>query len=339
MNALYFRHLFQNTARGVVHTVSASGEKGEFCLCSLCSDGRPLEEEAHAGELFRLEKAVITMLLLENLHPEDLKKVGKLLKTNKVERVLIPYGDTAENLPELSKAEKVQILKAGETVVLQEKGWNVWVKCLDHGPKGNLVLYHGPCETSKKGMDCLMAVKPAEAELPCSACVCQEDHTCGMRCCLYNDFILCKGHNGKYDGSYVLGTLLLGNADIKTKEKELREDLKPYLVDLRVISMNESGCSEKVSDSFITDPGRKTDGLTSLYSAREHRRKRRDAENNFKRRTPPDSISDESGSWRMYFRFFEKQIRIIREVSERVPLEVWRRSFLHFFRTKSPSKT
>lgn len=51
------------------------------------------------------------MLLLENLHPEDLKKVGKLLKTNKVERVLIPYGDTAENLPELSKAEKVQILK------------------------------------------------------------------------------------------------------------------------------------------------------------------------------------------------------------------------------------
>ena len=59
MNALYFRHLFQNTARGVVHTVSASGEKGEFCLCSLCSDGKPLEKEAHAGELFRLEKAVI----------------------------------------------------------------------------------------------------------------------------------------------------------------------------------------------------------------------------------------------------------------------------------------
>ena len=265
MNALYFRHLFQNTARGVVHTVSASGEKGEFCLCSLCSDGRPLEEEAHAGELFRLEKAVITMLLLENLHPEDLKKVGKLLKTNKVEWVLIPYGDTAENLPELSKAEKVQILKAGETVVLQEKGWNIWVKCLDHGPKGNLVLYHGPCETSKKGMDCLMAVKPAGAELPCSACVCQEDHTCGMRCCLYNDFILCKGHNGKYDGSYVLGTLLLGNADIKTKEKELREDLKPYLADLRVISMNESGCSEKVSDSFITDLGEKNRRFDQFY--------------------------------------------------------------------------
>ena len=110
-----------------------------------------------------------------------------------------------------------------------------------------------------------MAVKPAGAELPCSACVCQEDHTCGMRCCLYNDFILCKGHNGKYDGSYVLGTLLLGNADIKTKEKELREDLKPYLADLRVISMNESGCSEKVSDSFITDLGEKNRRFDQFY--------------------------------------------------------------------------
>ncbi len=80
------------------------------------------------------------MLLLENLHPEDLKKVGKLLKTNKVERVLIPYGDTAENLPELSKAEKVTDTESRGTVVLQEKGWNIWVKCLDHGPKGNLVF-------------------------------------------------------------------------------------------------------------------------------------------------------------------------------------------------------
>ena len=36
---------------------------------------------------------------------------------------------------------------------------------------------------------------------------------------------------------------------------------------------------------------------------------------------------------------FMEQIRIIKEVSERAPLEVWRRSFLHFFRTKNPSKT
>ena len=265
MNALYFRHLFQNTARGAVHTISASGENGEFCLCSLCSDGRPFEEGTHKGELFRLKGAEITTLLLENLHPGDLKKAGELLKTSRVKLVFLPYGDTAEKLPELSKAEKVQVLKAGETVVFQEKDWNVWVKCLDHGSKGNLVLYHEPAETTKQGMDCLMAVKPAEAELPCQACVSQEDHTCGMRCCLYNDFILCKGHNGKYDGSYVLGTLLLGNADIKAKEKELREDLKPYLPGIRIISMNESGCSEKASDSLITYLGEKNRRLDQFY--------------------------------------------------------------------------
>ena len=247
MKALYFRHLFQNTARGVVHTVSTSGEKEGFCLCSLCSDGKAFKEEAYAGDLFRLEGAEVSILLLENLHPEDLKRAGNLLKSNQVEQVFIPYGDAAAKLPELSRAGKVQILNAGETVVFQEKDWNVWVKCLDHGSRGNLVVYHGPSESAKKGRDCLMAAKPAEAELPCLACVKQEDHACGMRCCLYNDFILCKGHNGKYDGSYVLGTLLLGNADLRTKEKELKEELKPYLSDIRVISMNESGCDGKAS--------------------------------------------------------------------------------------------
>ena len=103
MKALYFRHLFQNTARGVVHTVSTSGEKGEFCLCSLCADGKPLKEEAYAGDLFRLEGAEVSILLLENLHPEDLKRAGNLLRSNQVEQVLIPYEmrrRSSRNFPE-----------------------------------------------------------------------------------------------------------------------------------------------------------------------------------------------------------------------------------------------
>lgn len=265
MNALYFRQLFQGTARGVVHTASASGEKGEFCLCSLCSDGRPLEERESVENRFKNKETVISALFLENLHPEDLKKAGNLLKNNQVERVFLPYGDEAEKLPELLRAGKVQILKAGETVVFQEKGWNVWVKCLDQGSRGNLVIYHGPSANSKKEMDCLMAVKPAEAGLPCLAQIRQEEHACGMSCCLYNDFILCKGHNGTCDGNYVLGTLLLGNADIHTKEKELKEDLKPYLADLRLVSMNTSGCREKASDSFMEYLGSGIKQLNQFY--------------------------------------------------------------------------
>lgn len=149
--------------------------------------------------------------------------------------------------------------------MFQEKDWKVWVKCLDHGSRGNLVVYHGPSESAKKGRDCLMAAKPAEAELPCLACVKQEDHACGMRCCLYNDFILCKGHNGKYDGSYVLGTLLLGNADLRTKEKELQEELKPYLSDIRVISMNESGCDGKASEEFLEFLGSRNKTFDQFY--------------------------------------------------------------------------
>ena len=63
--------------------------------------------------------------------------------------------------------------------------------------------------------------------------------------------LFCAKDIKKYDGSYVLGTLLLGNADLRTKEKELKEELKPYLSDIRVISMNESGCDGKASEEFL----------------------------------------------------------------------------------------
>ena len=67
--AIYFR-----TRQGVVHTVSASGEKVNFCLCSYVPmEDRLRKEEAHVGELFRLEK-VIFDAAPENLHPGDLKE-------------------------------------------------------------------------------------------------------------------------------------------------------------------------------------------------------------------------------------------------------------------------
>lgn len=265
MNALYFRHLFQNTKRGTAHTVSVSSAEGEFFLCSLCSNGLPLRDRERADEKFQMEGQIISVLVLERLHPVDLEKVRDILKHNKVERVFIPYGDSAAELSELSLAGDVKLLEAGETVSFQEKGWDVWIKCLDNGSQGALVLYHGLSEASREGKDCLMAVKPAEKDLPCRVCVDQNNHACAMKCCLYNDFALCKGHNGKDAEEYVTGALLLGNVNLKEKEKELRKDLKEHLSDIRMIALGEGGSEARTSDSFMEFLNRGNDRLNQYY--------------------------------------------------------------------------
>ena len=265
MNALYFRDLFQNVKRGFAHTVSVSTQEGTFCLCSLCSDGQPLCDETEAVEKFRMKGQDISILVLESLHPDDLKRAADLLKDNRVARVWLPYGDSAAALPELSLASEVKLLRAGEVISLQENGWKVWTKCLENGSKGTIVLHHGPAETKKDGRDCLMAVKPTEKDLPCCVCVDQEDHACGMRCCLYNDFSICKGHNGKEMDSYVAGTLLLGNADLKRKEKELKEDLGEYLKDIRLAALGEAGNDEKTSETFLKLLGSENIHLNQYY--------------------------------------------------------------------------
>lgn len=265
MKALYFRHLFQNTKRGTAHTVSVSGEEGEFFLYSMISNGQPLRDEEHEEEKFQVSGKTLSVLVLENLHTKDLDKAKEILRSNRVKQVFVPYGDSAANLQELSLADKVCILKAEEKVSFRKTGWNVWIKCVENGEKGNLILYHGPSDEIKEGKDCLMAVKPAERDLHCSMCMDQDDHACGMRCCLYNDFTVCKGHNGKNADHYVTGTLLLGNIDLKTKEKELKEDLKEYVSDIRMVCLGEAGGAEKFSDSFLEYLDRENKHLNQYY--------------------------------------------------------------------------
>lgn len=251
MNTLYFRNLFQNTKRGIAHTVSAGSTEGEFCLWLLCSNGQMLRDHDETARKFQMKGQRISALLLENLHSDDLGKVGRLLKHNQVERVFIPYGDSAAELSELALVSEVKVMKAGEIVQFQENGWNVWLKCVDNGSRGSLVLYHGPENSTRKEMDCLMAVKPAAKELPCQTCVDQDNHTCGMRCCLYNDFTQCKGHNGKDMDHYVNGVLVLGNVNLKEKETELREDLKQWLPNVRMVALADGGSDECFADSAI----------------------------------------------------------------------------------------
>ena len=111
----------------------------------------------------------------------------------------------------------------------------------------------------------------------------------------------------------MLGTLLLGNADLRTKEKELKEELKPYLSDIRVISMNESGCDGKASEEFLEFLGSRNKHLTSFIFCQENSKERKSPETDPEGGTTAASLPDRSGSRCMLLRFSEKQIRDIKK--------------------------
>ncbi len=71
-----------------------------------------------------------------------------------------------------------------------------------------------------------------------------------------------------------------------------------------ILSLQISGRKNRRFDQFYILPDRNIEGNDGMLKTI------------LRGGPPPDSISDESGSWRMYLRFFEKQIRIKREVSE-----------------------
>ena len=251
MKAYYFRYLNQNTARGTVHTASADGVKGAFCRCYMCSDGTPVRGEEISEERFRKFGDYISVLVLENLHDQDLKEVQRILREHHVGKVFLPYKDKAVGLKELELADTVQILESGQEVCFQERGWNVWLKCLENQDQGTLVMYHGPADEVKEKQDCVLTEKPFGRTLPCQVCVDAENHACGMRCCLYNDYTICKGHNAKGFEGYVTGALLLGNTDLSRYQEELKNSLEKYRSDIRLVTLPGHGMEKKNTETFL----------------------------------------------------------------------------------------
>ncbi len=270
MKANYFRYMFQNTERGVIHTASSKGMSGVFCLYYLCSDGQRMRAEETEEKRFLPSGEVISALILENLHPEDLKTAAYLLNHNTVRRVFLPYKDSAAELKELSLAEEVQILEENQEVTFCENGWDVWMKCLEQNGRGTLIVKHGPSEEMKKEVDCVMTVKPMEKTLNCQTCVNPENNACAMRCCLHNDFTTCKGHNSKEAGSYVTGALLLGNIDLGDKKAELNRMLEKERSDIRMMVLPGGSQELEHTKNFLDTVASSAEQLNKYYFISEN---------------------------------------------------------------------
>lgn len=239
MRANYFRYLYENTSKGTVYTMSIAGEQGDFCGYYVCGYGEPVFGEK-MDERFAVCSQEVSLLVLENLCDGDRDKIAEFAEKNQVDKVVMPYGETPIEFGE--NVKQVIVLEEGQSLSYLENGRRVWLKCFANGKHGTIVMY---CDARiQEAKDCQMTVWAFQEETKVSVCVDKDDHSCAMRNCLYNDFDVCKGHNGKGYEEYVTGTLLLGNVNLKECREQLLQDLGEFLGEIRFVVLPGGGKKE-----------------------------------------------------------------------------------------------
>lgn len=279
MKARYFRLMYQNVTDGILHTASFvnTEEKKESLIYYLCpkkggsasdtlkydalqsgnpADGEPSSEEKE-DERFAMRGKKITYLVLADFGGTYPQKLMELVKNNRVEHAFLPGGDEDflnewREWLEKEGVDAVHILNRNEKYEEKTSDYEVRISCLGSGSENSLVMYHGPLGVEPKTDDCVLTVKPALEDLPCSICVDAENHGCGMRCGLYNDYDMCKGHNGIESEGYVLGTLLLGNLNLRDGCEEKLDAFTDKKKKVRFVTLPQAG-NEAAWNSEIAD--------------------------------------------------------------------------------------
>lgn len=282
MKANYYRFLFENTNDGIVNTGSIvdteKDEKFQFCYLSgaaavKADEGNDIDESV---EVVNGLPEVLDMLVIADFEPHYLEKALKLLKKTKAEKVLLPKCDEdvrAKLVKSLSDEEhcdqaielikepeavlkregavKIYELGEGETFSTESSGFKVKVSCYGKGENASLVMYYGPAEKGTKNLESMFAVKSFTKEMKCSMCVDGENHHCAMKCCLYNDYDICRRHSEKDCEQFILGTLLLGNVKLEECGQKILSDFEEEIGGLRVMSVPNGGAKENWDKLFF----------------------------------------------------------------------------------------
>jgi len=250
MEAKYFRLMYQNVNKGMVHTVSVEDtiKKCKFTAFYL-SGSKKLKNSLVTDERFSCCKETIQLMVLAELDTDCLQKALEIIEANALVQVVMP--DCAQETIDIIKsagAEKVLVLKDGESMEPDCDIWQVSLKCYGEGRNASIVMFHGSEHLNPQIMDCVLNVKPVSKRLPCKVCVDSKNLSCDMSCGLYNDFDICKGHNAKSRNNYLTGTLLLGSVDLKTYGNQIQKDFEEFRRYIRFTSIPESCKSEDWKD-------------------------------------------------------------------------------------------
>lgn len=234
MKTQFLRLLFENTEKGLCHTIHMEDERtgGGFLGCCLSGTSRDIPER------FREYGKETDLLVLGDLEEDTLNPALELAGRNSVKLAVIPEDRAIKNAEELLKAagvKEVCTLSPGESRWLAYESWQMFVGAWEAGERRGLVCFHGPADSGSEDLDCQMSVKPITKNTPCSA-VMEESHRCGLACSHYRDVQICKAHNDARVAEYKLGTLFLGNAKPSEIEGFLKEELEEKLEEIRFLA-------------------------------------------------------------------------------------------------------
>lgn len=282
MKANFYRFLYENTNDGIVNTGSIvnteAGKDFQFCYLSGAANMGTIEMDSigKTGISFNNLPDTLDMLVLADFEPCYVDRALGLLEATKVKQIILPKlnEEVKENLinslSEEVRSSRIRTfieepagtakskgageiceLGEGETLEKEVCGFKVKISCRGRGEKASLIMYYGPENKRTCEKECMFTVKSFTNDMNCSMCIDEDDHHCAMKCGLYNDFDVCRRHSEKDCEQYVLGTMLLGNVNLRECGQDILDDFREEIKSLRIMSIPDGGDRESWDRQFF----------------------------------------------------------------------------------------
>ncbi len=243
MLADFNRMLFRKVKRGVYYTAALYDEKRNerFHLAYIGEGASPVEEDT-----FPLD-----ILAVGDWKDTTIEQLRRMVQQRKVKTVILPESEGWERLEAVCRENGVESVQAVSDVFIMKKArWELrfWAFLGEQGM--SLVMYQGFTEDDLEKEDCIFSGKIMDQE-PCVACLYGEDDFCGFGCLRAKDFEMLKGHKRAGNTCYRMGTVVLGNIDLKLQSNALKEALEPVAKQLRCIYLPYKVTSDNYNDEWM----------------------------------------------------------------------------------------
>lgn len=231
MNAKYYRYLFHRVTDGLCYSGSISNQmtKNREDVCFLYLAGG--EHCREKSDSYAAPENAYDFLILGDFSEASLERACRVVRSCSVTEILIPKGkrEKSEKVTEMlsqAGAQKIRTVEKEEELHRCRELFRIIP--VDHGETHTLMLYHADEEGRPDREECVITVKPCVRGMNCISKADHDTQACEMRCMLYNDFTLCKGHNQRDRKEFLDGHLLFASA----KEKEEGSDKSTAVTEL-----------------------------------------------------------------------------------------------------------
>ncbi len=243
MLADFNRMLFRKVKRGVYYTAALYDEiRGERLHLAYIGEGAtPVEEDT-----FPLD-----ILAVGDWKDTTIEQLRKMVQHREVKTVIFPEAEGWKETETVCRENGVETVQAVQDLYVVKKArWELRFQVFSGEQGESLVMYQGFTEDNLIKEDCVFSGKIMDQE-HCVACLYGEDDYCGFGCLRTKDFDLLKGHKRSGNTCYRMGTVVLGNINLKAQSSKLIEMLKPVANQLRCIYLPYGVTGDNYDDEWL----------------------------------------------------------------------------------------